>query len=178
MKKLFVLILCVTTLIYLIPTSPKVTIEEQPVAVVQALAEPIVPEVVPEPIPTIEPIVEPPSEPTPEPVYVAPEPVQMSGDCSLVNNYTDWDTRVAYAICMAESTGNVMAHNSGDNHGSCVGSYSLMQVGCFWYPFYGYSSADYYNPQVNMEIAHNIWQRQGGFGAWTTYTGGKYTKHL
>lgn len=93
MKKLFVLILCITTLIYLIPTSPKVTIEEQPVAHVEALAEPIVPEVVPEPLPTVEPIVEPPSEP----VYVAP---------------------VVYAMPEDQAKAFIYQHESGNNPGA------------------------------------------------------------
>lgn len=132
---------------------------------------------------TIEPV----ALPTPEPAQpIAVEPVQApkpveptySGDCSLVNNYTDWPTNVAYAVCKAESGGNVYSHNTTDNHGSCVGSYSLMQVGCFWYPYYGYSSADFYNPVVNIEIAHNIWKRQGGFNAWSAYTNNSYLKYM
>lgn len=100
MKKLFVLILCITTLIYLIPTSPKVTIEEHPVAVVEALAEPIVPEVVPEPLPTVEPIVEPVIEPTPEPVYVAPVYAPLT------------DNEAKNFIYMKESTMRLDAVNS------------------------------------------------------------------
>lgn len=112
-------------------------------------------------------------EATPEP---APARVASSGGCELAYNY-DWPAQTAYGICMAESTGNANAANWNDHHGSCSGSFSLMQVGCFWYPYYGYSSADYYNPSVNMEIAYKIWQRQGGFGAWTTYTAGLHLRY-
>lgn len=173
MKKLIyaIAITCIGTILIQLNTKEhNQPITESPVAVVEALVEPIPPEVVPEPIPAVEPVPEPPTS--------VPQPAVMSGDCSLVNNYTDWPTNIAYAVCMAESGGRVMAHNAGDNHGSCVGSYSLMQVGCFWYPYYGYSSADYYNPQVNIEIAHNIWKRQGGFNAWSAYKNGSYRKYL
>lgn len=118
------------------------------------------------------PVVEPVKQPVPE----APKPV-VSGDCSLAYNY-DWPQPVAHAVCMAESTNNVNAVNMGDNHKVCIGSFSLMQVACFWYPYYGYSEADYYNPQVNMQIAYNIWKRQGGFQAWSAYTTGKYLRYL
>lgn len=130
----------------------------------------------------------------PEQVAIKPEepkPVQQTapveppkpannnsaGDCSLVYQY-DWPQNVAYAVCLAESSNNYLEDNMNDHHGSCVGSYSLMQVGCFWYPYYGYSSKDFYNAQINVEIAYKIWARQGGFGAWTAYTSGKYTKYL
>lgn len=100
-----------------------------------------------------------------------------SGSCDLAYNYS-WPARTARAICLAESGGNPGATNMGDNHGKCSGSYGLMQVGCFWYPYYGYNSSHYYNGTINMDIAFKIWERQGGFGAWTTYTSGKYYKYL
>lgn len=104
--------------------------------------------------------------------------VATSGDCSLVNKY-DWNVRIARAVCLAESSGVASRVNMNDNHGSCVGSYSLMQVGCFWYPFYGYSSAQFFNPDVNVAIAYKIWQRSGqSFNQWTTYTSGVYVKYL
>jgi len=115
---------------------------------------------------------------------IAVKPVQApvvapvaSGDCSLAFNYP-WPQKIAYAVCMAESGGRVGAVNWGDNHGSCIGSFSLFQLGCFWYPYYGYSSADFYNPKVNVEIAFKIWQRQGGFGAWSAYTNGAFNRYL
>lgn len=104
--------------------------------------------------------------------------VSNSGDCSLVNRY-DWDVRVARAVCLAESSGIVSKVNMNDNHGSCRGSYSLMQVGCFWYPFYGYSSGQFFDPNVNVAIAYKIWQRSGqSFNQWTAYTSGAYVKYL
>jgi soluble lytic murein transglycosylase-like protein len=89
-----------------------------------------------------------------------------------------WPVNTALAICQAESSGNIQAVNWGDNHGKCKGSFSLMQVGCFWYPHFGYSEADRYKPEVNVKIAYQIYERQKSFGAWTTYTGGRYLKFL
>ena len=116
------------------------------------------------------PIVEPPKPPEPKPVV-------RTGNCSLVNNY-DWPKQTAYGICMAESKGNSSATNVGDNHGKCRGSYGLMQVGCFWFPYYGYAVSQGHDAEINMKVAYQIYKRQGGFGAWTTYTSGKYKQYL
>ena len=112
-------------------------------------------------------------EPTPEPITAPPARV----GCELAYNY-DWPQKIAYAVCMAESGGNQYAHNGTDNHKTCIGSYSLFQVGCFWYPFYGYSENDFYNPEINTQIAYNIWKRQGSFHAWSAYNNGSYLKYL
>lgn len=71
------------------------------------------------------------------------------GDCSLVNNY-DWDKKVAYAICMAESGGDTNAANYNDDHGKCVGSFGLMQLACFW-------TANPTDPYENMSEAYEIY---------------------
>lgn len=97
--------------------------------------------------------------------------------CDLAYAY-DWPADIAHAVCMAESGANQDATNHQDNHGSCIGSYSLMQVGCFWYYHFGYTDSDFYNPVVNMEIAYKIWQRQGSFRAWSAYNNGAYLRHL
>lgn len=106
---------------------------------------------------------------------VEPTPVPT---CASETAKYNWNVRVAFAVCMAESRSIVNAANMNDIHATCVGSYSLMQVACFWYYYYGYTDADFLDPVVNVQIAYNIWQRQGGFGAWTTYTSGEYLKHL
>lgn len=114
---------------------------------------------------------------------VTAAPPAASGSCDLANNY-DWPKAVARAICMAESSGDPSEANWNDRHynadGSlrCVGSFGLMEIGCFWFPYYGYSSADYYNGSVNMDIAYKIWARDGGFGAWSTFKNGAYLKYL
>lgn len=93
-----------------------------------------------------------------------------SGGCELVRNYTNWDTNVAYAVCMAESGGNTNAANYNDNHGKCIGSFGLMQLACFWIP----NPTD---PNANMAKANEIWSRSG-WSPWGAYTSGKYLKYL
>lgn len=112
--------------------------------------------------------------PTPPP---APKVAAPSGSCAMAYDYP-WPKDVAYGICMAESGGNPGTANWGDNHGKCIGSFGLMQIGCFWYPYYGYPDSSRSNGRDTMDIAFKIWQRQGGFGAWTTYTSGKYLKYI
>ncbi len=93
-----------------------------------------------------------------------------SGGCELVRNYTNWNVDVAYAVCMAESGGNTNAANYNDNHGSCIGSFGLMQLACFWIP----NPTD---PNANIAKANEIWSRSG-WQPWGAYTSGKYLKYL
>lgn len=102
---------------------------------------------------------------TTQPQVTAP-PAPQGGNCDLVLNY-DWPQATALRICNAESHGNANALNTRDDHGKCRGSYGLMQIACFWFPFYGYEIT--FDPQINIDIAYKIWQRQGGFTAWSTY---------
>lgn len=104
-----------------------------------------------------------------ESVEKPPEPV-ATGGCELVYNYTNWDQRVAYAVCMAESRGDTYAANLTDNHGSCRGSFGLMQLACFWIP-------DPYNAVSNIAKANEIYARSG-WGPWGAYTSGKYLRFL
>ena len=92
--------------------------------------------------------------------------ITATGDCMLAYNY-DWPKDIAYQFCMKESGGRADATNWTDNHGKCMGSYGLFQIGCFWFPYYGYGDDVRYNPQINTEIAYNIWKRQGNFKAWS-----------
>lgn len=96
----------------------------------------------------------------------APKTV-TGGSCDLVYNY-DWPQSIAYQICKYESGGNSNAANWSDKHHNCTGSFGLMQIGCFWFPYFGYSSADRYNGQINMSIAYKIYKRQNSFKAWST----------
>jgi hypothetical protein len=71
---------------------------------------------------------------------------------------------------MAESGGNSQAANYNDHHGSCVGSFGLMQLACFWIP----------NPldaQANMAKAYEIYSTSGWL-PWGAYTSGAYTRYL
>lgn len=95
---------------------------------------------------------------------------RSSGGCELVNNYSNWDRNVAYAVCMAESGGNTYAANYNDNHGSCRGSFGLMQLACFWIP-------NPKDPIANMAKANEIYSRSG-WSPWGAYTSGKYLKYL
>jgi hypothetical protein len=122
--------------------------------------------------------------PKPTPVAVATTapapraaPVAGFGSCDLANNY-DWPVATARAVCMAESSGNPANVNMADNHGKCVGSFGLMQIGCFWFPYYGYDSSHHANGPVNMEIAYKIYKRSGNFSAWGAYNSGAYLKYL
>jgi len=102
--------------------------------------------------------------------------VELAG-CGLAYKY-DWPADTAKAVCMAESRGRTTATNMSDGHHNCDGSYGLMQVGCFWAPYYGHKVEDLYNPEVNMELAYKIYKRTDSFGAWTTYTRGLYRNYL
>lgn len=97
------------------------------------------------------------------------EPFVATGGCLLVNEY-DWDVKTAYAVCMAESGGNPNASNLNDNHGSCIGSYGLMQIACI-------HGGVFYNPAENMAKAYEIYSRSG-WSPWGAYTSGKYLKFL
>ncbi len=99
-----------------------------------------------------------------------PPASSKSGSCDLVNNYSNWNKNVAYAVCMAESGGNTNAANYNDNHGSCVGSFGLMQLACFWIP----NPTD---PTANMAKANEIYSRSG-WSPWGAYTSGKYLRYL
>jgi soluble lytic murein transglycosylase-like protein len=131
--------------------------------------------------------------PASEPEPVVAQPVQQAtpavqpapagnGSCeqyrSLFTKYSDWDVPTAMAIAHAESTCNPSAHNASDGHDSCTGSHGLMQVACFWAGFYKIPQDSLYDPATNVEIAHRIYQRQGSFYPWTTWTGGKYKQYL
>lgn len=92
--------------------------------------------------------------------------ITATGDCMLAYKY-DWNADIAYQVCMKESGGRANATNWTDNHGKCMGSYGLWQIGCFWFPYYGYGEAAHYDPEINTQIAYNIWKRQGNFKAWS-----------
>jgi hypothetical protein len=94
----------------------------------------------------------------------------MSGGCELAYNYTSWDQRTAYAVCMAESNGNTNATNWNDNHGSCVGSFGLFQIACI-------HDGSSYDPIINVAAANRLYN-QSGWSIWGAYTSGAYLKYL
>lgn len=92
-------------------------------------------------------------------------------DCSIVNNY-NWDKRIAYAICMAESGGNSQTINWNDKHNGCTGSAGLMQIACIHT-----GGAHELDPVKNMNKAFEIYQRSG-WQPWGAYTSGAYKRFL
>jgi hypothetical protein len=91
--------------------------------------------------------------------------------CELVNKY-QWDTDVAYAVCMAESGGNPSASNWSDQHNGCAGSHGLMQIACVHT-----SGLPEHNPEKNMEKAFEIYSRSG-WQPWGAYTSRAYLKYM
>jgi len=71
---------------------------------------------------------------------------------------------------MAESGGNEKAANMNDNHGSCMGSYGLMQIACI-------HGGVFYDSKQNMDKAFKIYNRSG-WTPWGAYTSGKYKEFL
>lgn len=118
----------------------------------------------------------------PEPATQAPTTPQATG-CDAVNGYA-WDTNIAYAVCMGESGGNARAANMGDRHGSCNGSFGLMQVACIHYRNAGvYGEDNLFDPKINMDLAYKVYTdslSRGGNGwqPWGVYTNGRYQQFL
>jgi len=100
----------------------------------------------------------------------APSTPRSSGGCELVYKYSNWNQSVARAVCLAESGGDTYAANYNDKHATCVGSFGLMQLACFWID----NPTD---PEANMSKANEIYSRSG-WSPWGAYTSGKYLKHL
>lgn len=100
---------------------------------------------------------------------------KMVSDCSLVNNY-DWDTRIAFAVCMAESRGVSTA--VGDDYpinGLHARSCGLFQLRTLeGRP----SCEELFDPNTNMDWAYKISGNGSNFKPWTMYTNGEYMKYL
>lgn len=109
----------------------------------------------------------PPSIPLPEPC----EAMQIQ-----IRKYTDWDANVMQAISQAENrTCDPLRHNltNSEDHGVCIGSYGVLQVGCLHYNS-GESRDDL---ETNVAVAHRVWLKQG-YTAWTMYKNGTYKGYL
>lgn len=93
--------------------------------------------------------------------------------CLLAYQYQDWSGDIAYAVCMAESSGRPNAINLDDFHDSCRGSYGLFQIACL--------HADpeaMLDPQANVAMALRIYQRGNSWQPWGAYTNGAYRRYL
>ncbi|HZD23999.1 MAG TPA: transglycosylase SLT domain-containing protein, partial [Acidimicrobiia bacterium] len=85
----------------------------------------------------------------------------------LVGEYFPPD-EIDTAMCIVkqESGGNPKADNP---NSSAVGLFQVLQS--VWGPYYGVTTADLYDPEVNVLIAGDIWDRYG-WGAWSPYRRG------
>lgn len=108
-----------------------------------------------------------------------PKPVAVSG-CELVRRelpkYSGWDVSLMLAIAKAENRScNPLNHNltNSENHGVCVGSYGVLQVGCLHFQPHD----DRNDTATVVRVAYRVWQSQG-YKAWTTYRTGAYKENL
>ena len=82
------------------------------------------------------------------------------------------------AIARSESGLNIRAYNPEyhyDRHGNkiCQGSYGLMQIACIHVD----DVNRLYDPKYNLEIAKQVYQKQG-IKAWGAYTDGRYLAYM
>lgn len=91
----------------------------------------------------------------------------------------EWDTNLAWAVMMAESGGNLEAHNTEDFHKSkgCYGSYGLFQMGCLHFGSYGLTWENRFTAEANINAACQLW-RERGWQPWGVFTNGSYRKFL
>jgi soluble lytic murein transglycosylase-like protein len=105
----------------------------------------------------------------------AVKPPETPQDCSAVNGY-EWDTKTAYAICMAESRGNHLANNAGTNRDNST-DYGLMQINSIHADMVGGDLEKLYDPRTNLDIAYRLYKAKG-FQPWSVYNNGKYLAFL
>lgn len=98
--------------------------------------------------------------------------VAAKRDCSLVGRY-NWDTKVAYAICMAESGGNPNAVGYNTNGTTDKG---LMQINSVHVPHL-ISDAERLDPEANVKAAYSIYLGSG-WSAWSTFNNGSYGRYM
>lgn len=105
---------------------------------------------------------------------------EQIADYARAGGFTGDDINIAVAVALAESGGDTKSHNTKapDN------SYGLWQINMYGSlgpdrrRTYNLSSNDVlFDPTVNAKVAAGI-KRGSGWGAWTTYTSGKYKEHL
>jgi len=91
--------------------------------------------------------------------------------------------QMAYAISMAESSGNARAHNG--NAGTGDNSYGLFQINMLGamgperMRQYGLSSYDdLFDPLTNAKVAFKMSHGGTSWGPWSTYNNGAYEKYL
>lgn len=72
---------------------------------------------------------------------------------------------------MAESGGNPKAYNP-EWHNGCQGSIGLFQLACLHA-----SGRDLLDPAVNVQVAYDLYKREG-WQPWSAYKNGAYLKYL
>ena len=112
----------------------------------------------------------------PAPVITPPAIPAKPQDCSAVNAY-DWDTRTAYAICMAESGGVASKDNAGLNRDGST-DYGLMQINSIHADMVDGNLERLRDPQVNIKVAYSISRAVTDWTAWSAYNNGKYKQFL
>lgn len=109
----------------------------------------------------------------PAPVILPPA---TPTDCNAVNGY-DWNRQVAYAICMAESSGVASKDNAGLNADGSV-DYGLMQINSIHADMVGGDLSKLYDPATNIKIAYSLSKGGTDWSPWTAYKTGAYLKWL
>ncbi|MES2367815.1 MAG: transglycosylase SLT domain-containing protein [Pseudomonadota bacterium] len=102
------------------------------------------------------------------------KPPATPTDCTAVNGY-NWNSRTAYAICMAESRGNPDATGYNQNGTADRG---LMQVNSIHADMVGGNLASLYDPATNIKIAYSLSKGGTDWTAWSTYNNGAYRQWL
>ena len=129
-----------------------------PVAVSKADTAPVTPKPTPAPVAA------------PAPVQAAPAQPTASG-CgqyrALFAQYS-WNVDTAVAICQAESGGNPEAVSNASINYDHVSDYGLMQL----------HGVDITDPAANVAYAYYHKYLTQGWGAWSTYTSGRYARFL
>lgn len=97
-------------------------------------------------------------------------------DCSAVNAY-NWDTRTAYAICMAESGGDPLKDNAGLNRDGSV-DYGLMQINSIHADMVAGDLERLRDPETNIKIAYSLSKGGQDWTPWSAYNNGKYRQFL
>jgi hypothetical protein len=106
---------------------------------------------------------------------ISAPPVEVKKPISvrdLINQY-DWDTDVAYAVMMAESSASSTVVNWKDSHRGCSGSYGLFQIGCL----HETDPEILKDPEYNVQRAYELY-KQNGWRIWGGYTNKSYLRFL
>lgn len=110
------------------------------------------------------------------PVTTPPAIPAQPQDCTAVNAY-DWNKRVAFAICMAESGGVASKDNAGLNRDGTV-DYGLMQVNSIHADMVAGDLESLRRPEVNIKIAYALSKSGTDWTPWSVYNNGKYLAYL